>query len=182
MNKKEQILKASLKLFVELGEQGTSMKLVAERANCGMGTVYNYFLSKDELISNIYIQIKTQMADYILKDWNEKMPIKEQFAQTVIRLIEYGEQNPEEYKFLDIFCHSNKVCLQVREKVALLFQTIFNIYETGKSQGIIKDIATEYLMAFVNGAIVASTVNPEKLTDKCRQSIAEMAWDAIKTN
>ena len=51
VNKKDNILKAALKLFVEQGEQSTSMKWIAKEAKCGIGTMYNYFQSKDELIS-----------------------------------------------------------------------------------------------------------------------------------
>ena len=53
MNKRANILKSALKLFVEQGEQTTSMKWIAKEANCGIGTMYNYFSSKEELINVI---------------------------------------------------------------------------------------------------------------------------------
>jgi AcrR family transcriptional regulator len=55
MNKRKDILAAALQLFVERGEQSTSMRCVGKAANCGIGTMYNYFHSKDDLISELYL-------------------------------------------------------------------------------------------------------------------------------
>jgi len=45
-------------LLIEHGVQGTPMSLVAKEANTGMGTIYNYFPAKEDLINAIYIYIK----------------------------------------------------------------------------------------------------------------------------
>ena len=45
-------------LLIENGVQGTPMSAIAKEANTGMGTIYNYFPTKEDLINSTYIYIK----------------------------------------------------------------------------------------------------------------------------
>lgn len=47
--KREQILKASLELFLEEGMKGMKVSAIAAKADVGKGTVYEYFNSKEDL-------------------------------------------------------------------------------------------------------------------------------------
>jgi AcrR family transcriptional regulator len=49
--KKAKILEASIKVFAEKGWNKTKMSDIAEAADIGKGTVYEYFQSKDELFA-----------------------------------------------------------------------------------------------------------------------------------
>lgn len=49
--KKSQILEASIKVFADKGWNKTKISDIAEAANIGKGTVYEYFQSKDELFA-----------------------------------------------------------------------------------------------------------------------------------
>ncbi|MGD9346795.1 MAG: TetR/AcrR family transcriptional regulator [Candidatus Aminicenantes bacterium] len=49
--KRAKILEASVKVFAEKGWRKTKMSDIAEAANIGKGTVYEYFRSKDELFA-----------------------------------------------------------------------------------------------------------------------------------
>ncbi len=49
-SRRERILAAALSAFGELGFEAASMASIAERAELGVGTLYNYFPSKGELL------------------------------------------------------------------------------------------------------------------------------------
>lgn len=53
-DKQEQIMKASLDLFIERGFDGTTMPMISKRANVGAGTIYRYFDSKEALVNILY--------------------------------------------------------------------------------------------------------------------------------
>lgn len=181
MNKKDNILKAALKLFVEQGEQATSMKWIAKEAKCGIGTMYNYFLSKDELISELYVDIKIKLFGYILEEHNTRAPVKQQFIQAWLKSIDYAILNPFEYKFLQVFSHSPKISEQASEEVNKLIYPLLEVYEKGKKEGIIKDQDTLQLVIFTNGAITASIINRPDINEEGKKAIVLMAWDAIKS-
>ena len=117
MNKRDNILNAALHLLVKQGEQATSMKWIAKEAKCGIGTMYNYFPSKDELISELYLEIKTNLFNSIRKVLDANAPVKQQFVDTWLKAIDFAHSNPLEYRFLEIFSHSPKISKQATEKV-----------------------------------------------------------------
>ncbi len=181
VNKRDDILKAALKLFVEQGEQSTSMKWIAKEAKCGIGTMYNYFPSKNELINELYVEVKTKLANYIFKTFDPSVPVKQQFIDTWLKLIEYGFLNPFEYKFMAIFAHTSKISEGSNEIVNKLLSPFLGIYEKGKREGIIKNLDTQQLLIFTNGAITTSIINQPNINEQDKRSIVLMAWDAIKS-
>ena len=181
MNKKENILKAALKLFVEQGEQATSMKWIAKEAKCGIGTIYNYFPSKDELISELYVEIKTKFFNSILEALDTNVPVKQQFIETWFKAIDFALSNPLKFKFLEMFSHSPKISKQASDIVNNLLIPLLEIYEKGKKEGIIKNQDTLQLLIFTNGAITTSvSFNPD-IDEQGKKAIILMAWDAIKS-
>jgi AcrR family transcriptional regulator len=50
--KKQQIMNAALKLFVENGFHGTSTAEIAKTAGVATGTLFHHFKTKQELINN----------------------------------------------------------------------------------------------------------------------------------
>ena len=52
--KREDILIAALEVFAEKGFQRATIKDIAERAEIGKGTIYEYFKDKDEIIHNSF--------------------------------------------------------------------------------------------------------------------------------
>jgi len=181
VNKRESIVKASLKLFVEQGEQATSMKWIAQEAKCGIGTMYNYFKSKEELINTLYLEIKTDLFGHVLKTHKTNNSVKQQFVSAWLSFIDYAIENPLETGFLQMFSHSPKISKQVTEQVEKLIYPLLEVYEKGKKEGIIKDQDTLQLVIFTNGAINSSVgYNPE-ITNKKKKQLVLMAWDAIKS-
>ena len=181
VNKRENILNAALKLFVEQGEQATSMKWIAEEAKCGIGTMYNYFPSKNELIDELYLEIKTKLFSNINSVLDTNAPVKQQFTDCWLMSMDYAISNPKEYKFLEIFSHSPKISKQVTEKVNKLIYPILDIFEKGKIEGVIKDQDALQLLFFTSGAITASIINNPNIDEHGKKAIILMAWDAIKS-
>ncbi len=181
VNKRDDILKAALKLFVEQGEQATSMKWVANEANCGIGTMYNYFTSKDELINVLYVELKTNLSEYVFETMDIDLPIKRQFINAWLMTMSYSTLNPLEYRFLQVFSHSPKITKESNEKVYGLILPLLEIYNKGKIDGIIKDEDTLRLVIFTSGAITASIINNPDINEKEKMNIVLMAWDAIKS-
>lgn len=181
LNKKEDILKSALTLFVERGEQSTSMKCVAQHAHCGIGTMYNYFNSKVELINELYLNYKTKLFKPLSPIIETGASVKTQFKGAWLQLIDFALQHPVEYKFLQAFSHSPKISKETAEKVQSLIKPLLQIYEEGKKQKLIKNLDSIELIMFTNGAITASILNNPNMKEKTKMTLINMAWDAIKT-
>ena len=83
VDKREQIILAAMTLLIENGVQGTPMSAIAKEANTGMGTIYNYFPTKEDLINSTYIYIKQdELKSVAVPHVNE--PIKKQFEHLLV--------------------------------------------------------------------------------------------------
>jgi len=65
--KREQILRAAMKVFARQGVYNFKMMDIAERAKVGKGTLYEYFSSKDALIVGVFRLIFADYDAYIGK-------------------------------------------------------------------------------------------------------------------
>ena len=66
-NKRAAILEATLALISEHGFHGTAMSMIADRADVGAGTIYRYFESKEDLITQLYLEIKHEKGQAFLE-------------------------------------------------------------------------------------------------------------------
>ncbi|MEJ7677966.1 MAG: helix-turn-helix domain-containing protein [Segetibacter sp.] len=98
MDKKEQIILAAMKLFIENDIQATPMSAIAKAAKTGMGTIYNYFATKEELINSIFIYIKLDQHKHITKTFTNES-IKKQFEYYYLSFNQFLLDNPP-YFFL----------------------------------------------------------------------------------
>ena len=180
MNKREKILNAALNLFVEQGEQATSMKWIAKKAKCGIGTMYNYFPSKENLINTLYLELKKKNINYVLKVIDTDKPIKQQFIDSWGKTLEFAINYPIECKFLEKFSHSPIISEEIKRETLKLLSPFIEIFEKGKREGIIKNHDVILLVFFIHGAITASVLNQPEMNPEDVNTILLMAWDAIK--
>ena len=80
--RRKRILAAATTLFQTRGYADTTINAIADKADVGVGTIYNYFSSKNEILLNI-------IADIFLEKKPEKIIHENDPAQTVIRFLSY---------------------------------------------------------------------------------------------
>lgn len=108
MNDKKRIhiLETAMRLFNQSGFDATPTSKIAKKAKISVGTLFNYFPSKVELIQAIYIEIKIHSRKIFLQELSQasqEKPNIETMWQAVIR---WGVKNPEEFKYLEMFTTS----------------------------------------------------------------------------
>ena len=181
MNKRDNILNAALHLLVKQGEQATSMKWIAKEAKCGIGTMYNYFPSKENLINILYLDLKKKSMNYFLTILDIDKPIKQQFFDTWRKTLEYTINHPIEAKFLEICHYSPIISEQSKQESLKLLCPVLEIFDKGKKEGIIKNQDSMQLVIFIYGSITASVLSRPEMSLEDVNAILSMAWDAIKS-
>ena len=66
---KELILEHARELFLELGYEGVSMRMLASRCSISLGLIYHYFVSKDALFADV-VRPVLQTLEYVLVEHN----------------------------------------------------------------------------------------------------------------
>lgn len=76
--KREAIVHAAKKAFIESGVQGTSMDKISELAQVSKRTVYNHFATKEDLVMFIVSDMWRRMTTQIDIVYSNELPLKEQ--------------------------------------------------------------------------------------------------------
>ena len=95
--RKQQILDAALHVFAEDSYHGASMASVAKRARISKGLIYNYFKSKDEILSTLIMELMEEMLE--MMDIRPEVPLdRNGFINLIEKSIEEVVKNPPRWK------------------------------------------------------------------------------------
>ncbi|WP_075343945.1 TetR/AcrR family transcriptional regulator [Tenacibaculum agarivorans] len=180
MTKKDSIISAALKLLTLQGIHATPMSAIAKEAGTGMGTIYNYFPTKEVLINHIYQHIKLKEQE-IFASFNESGSIKNQFFTYYNQAFTFFTNTPEYFQFMEQL-HASPIITDESKAVGeKAIVNIFQLIENGKKTGIIKAIDTNELLQFIGGSLL-STIRwylKEKNENYINTQLT-LVWDAIK--
>ena len=161
--KRVQILMAALKVFAEKGISTATIKDIAEEANIGKGTIYEYFKSKDDIIFSAFSlfieegKISINRIKALTDSPEEKLNkallffreiVKEEGIKTFEIMFDFWAMGIKEkkyrsdfYKYLKDFYSS--------------YRNVFaNIIREGQVKGVFKkDISPEHVGAMIIGML-----------------------------
>lgn len=173
-----------MKLLAENGVQATPMSAIAKAAGTGMGTIYNYFATKEELINAIYLYIKRSEMDLIAKSIEETAPLKNRFLHYYTAFINFYLKHPEGFAFMDQFQNSPVILSCTKDEGKAGFLPVFALIEQGQDEGIIKKIDMEAILYFLAGTVTTYvrwilSSDQSKHKQHLEQQL-RLVWDAIK--
>ncbi|MBK7124429.1 MAG: TetR/AcrR family transcriptional regulator [Dehalococcoidia bacterium] len=87
------IITAASKLFHERGYEETSIQHIAELADTGVGTLYGYFSSKDEILREVLQTERDEALDRYFASIDRTTPYMERACMAVLALAAYLRNN-----------------------------------------------------------------------------------------
>lgn len=81
LDKKNKILKAAVEVFSEKGFHSAKVDEIAQLADVGKGTVYEYFASKKELFQEMFKVGMKFYVDQLRRDINPEIPAREKLLR-----------------------------------------------------------------------------------------------------
>lgn len=182
--KRDDILKAALKLIVAHDLDHTSMDMLAKEASVGMGTIYNYFPSKEDLVNQLYQELQGDLLKAIQEGHSEEAPLREQFFTVVRNKFRYYLKHPDAALFLEQYAYSPVIRPETGEMAWKVWQIPIQIMELSRKQQIVKDLPTHVLIILTSSAIhdlvQAHQTGRIVLDDQLIEATISACWDAIK--
>jgi AcrR family transcriptional regulator len=184
-DKRIAILDAALDLFSENGFHGTPMTLLAEKANVGIGTIYRYFKNKEEIIGQLYKELKGESVSAMKKNISKETPIREQFINIFENLLKYYLAFPKKFLFLEQYSYSPFINSSTKQEVCSAYaESLVNFIEYGKKHQVIKDLSAQLIFATASGQVVSLAkmhiAGEISLDDDMIRKAIETSWDALK--
>jgi AcrR family transcriptional regulator len=183
-DKREAILQATLDIIYEHGFHATPVSEIARRANVGTGSVYRYFKNKDDLLNQLYLDVKRQMFEAMHVGLAPDMPFEQLFKRIWINLFEYYTRNPRQFSFAEQYCGSPILTEATRTEGDLIFREYAGFIDKAIREGAINDVPR----AVVTAALVGMTVSLVKqqlsgaivVGDDLKHKAAHAAWCAVR--
>ena len=182
--KEAALFEATVKLVNEIGFASSSVSKIAKEAGVSPATIYVYYKSKEDLLVSTYVDIKLDLSKAMLRDFNDKLPIRDILRNVWFNMFEYISNNLEYYKFIEQFSSSPYSSLVNRQEVEQYFDPLVKVLQTGIDQKIIKNVDFNILTAFMYYPITV-LANPSlcqdfDLNEENIETAFTLAWDAIK--
>ena len=188
--KRQDIIRATIKLIAEYGFHGTPISMIAQEAGVGAGTIYRYFKDKDALVLEIFQQLDRAFKETLLEEYDDSRPIRDRFLHLCRGVFQYGIKNPHEFKFIEqfynspygtnlrrekLFCNCGDTCQELPLK---------QVFDFGQTQHVIKDLPLFALLALCMGPIVFlvkdSIAGLIRLDEAALDATLAACWDAVK--
>lgn len=147
-DKKERILNASLKLFVEKGIDNASTSLISKESGVATGTLYLYFENKVDLINKLYISIKEEYMVIMLSNLTKPLSY-ESLKNLWMKTIDWGVKNPYKFKFMMQFDPSPYKTEDVEAKFAHIQKDVIRLIEEGIKNKLLKDLPPAYILELI---------------------------------
>ena len=155
--KRKHIIESAMHMFNENGFHNTPTSKIAKQAGVSVGTLFNYFATKEELIESIYVSVKLHSKEYIAKTYSEDKEDYELLKDMWRAIVTWGLENPDEFKYLGLFISSpfknmqkDKTLTEKYVKFKERFQTAFCIKEICTSN-------PDFTMVYFNSVIRSTT-------------------------
>lgn len=181
----ERIHQATLTLVSEIGLAGLTMSKIGKAAKLGMGTIYTYFESKEEIINSLYQFLKRKHAEEVYINFDENQSFTANFRAIFEIFFHNCYHQEEEYFFLEQCRTSHFLTLDsiVLEEAA--FARMNALLDEGKAEKAIKNIANDlligYLMGSVQGFLAQLRRQDLPLTENRTEEALALCLDAIKS-
>lgn len=153
MDKREQILKAALKLFVNFGFHGTPTSKIALDAGVANGTLFHYFATKDKLVVELYADIKTRLNEYILNQIKIENELKNIMKGHFLASLYWAIDNYDEFRFVELFNNSPYLLLIAPEEVEKQTKPHLDLLSKAINAKVIKNLPVDFLYVLISSHI-----------------------------
>jgi AcrR family transcriptional regulator len=183
-DKREDIMRAALELFVERGFHGTSVPSVADRARVAAGTIYHYFDGKEALVNAVFQRWKQAMSAEILRDFPFHASPREQFRTVWERMADFAVAHPSEFAFVELHVHGTYLDAASR---AIEHQTVdfgVQMVVVAQERQALKALSPTLLMEFAIGAFSGVFRSARSgrlpLTRETFMLAEQCCWEAVR--
>jgi AcrR family transcriptional regulator len=178
------IAKATFTLVEQTGLSGLTMAAIAREAGLATGTLYVYFKSKEELLTALYEQAKTETAATLMQGDDPAAPFRSRFQRMWMNWLEHRLTHYAQVVFVEQYYNSPWFSEESRNLSARLIKGWVDLIETARAQQILKDVPTPLLINSFAGSVreTANMLRSGALTrtDAHLAMAFGVCWDGLK--
>ena len=184
---KDRIREAAVEVISREGFFNTRMQEIADEAALAVGTIYNYFSSKDEVLSYIFKAEMKRRMEIMSQLQEKKLSTKEFLSRFLNKHFAVLIENPELGRVLvrEKDFSKGKNNGEIKEHMNSLIKMLEKLFTAGIKKGEIKEINTHlmavYFFGSIQGIIEYALTEPEmEMLEEAPQFVMERIDDIFK--
>ena len=184
MDRRLEVIKATILLAAERGVHDSPMSLIYKRANVSAGTIYHHFRSKDELLGETYIWIMEKLAAELATGLGSDYTYQERFTKYWTILFTYFEQNRNEYRYIEYTSRGPIISKEIQEEGNNQLIELLQFLQAGMFQNVLSPMPIHLMMAIVLNSVMTALHYIEEQSNVNIDQIVNIAltscWKGIK--
>ncbi len=175
-DKKSVIFRTTLELINQQGIQGTPISQISEKSNVAVGTIYRYFKSKDDLINQLYYDIKTRLLFNMTQNFS--LPVHDGVINVLKDIVGFCTENPADVSFILQYEYSPLITAATQEKVLRLLDPVANLVMQLTEDGHLKEMPVDVHINLIYYTSIS--LARLQLSNTVLETALESIWDMIK--
>ncbi len=182
--KKEAIIDAIVQLVNEIGFANISMSKIAKRAGVSASTLYIYYENKEDMFLNVYLEVKSRMMAASSQGVENNKDVRLSVRKICENLLNFMKQHNDYFLFIEQSSNAPLISEISPDELFLMGKDIYDVFEQGVRQGVLKNCSSVLLLAFcfypITQIYKESCKQQDMFGDLEFDKIFDMCWDGIK--
>ncbi|TDV13835.1 TetR/AcrR family transcriptional regulator [Paraburkholderia caballeronis] len=180
-DKRNAILAAAARVIAEQGGSATTAR-IAKEARVAEGTLFTYFANKDDLLNQLYLDLKSGLRDVMLHGYPLNAPLRERAHHAWNAYVDWGISRPAERRAMARLTLSERITDASRKTGSDAFAPISAAIQEAAALGKLRDYPAPFVGAIMN-SLAETTMDfvahyPDD-ADRYRAAGFEAFWNAI---
>lgn len=175
--KRQAFLQSAVREIAQVG-LGASTANIAKGAGLAEGTMFTYFPSKDDLLNELYVELKTETYRRILADFPHQSGLRERAWHIWTEYLRWAMEKPEERKVSVLLNLSAVVSAATRERMnterGAVAKAMVELSERGAFKALPPSFASSAMMAMQEAVMEMAAKKPRQ-----KVLLIEQAFDAF---
>lgn len=181
IDKRSAILAAATELIATQGLAAPTAK-IARAAGISDGSLFTYFPDKDDLLNQLYVELKDELRDAVLMNYPRAAALKQQSQHLWDVLVDWGLQAPAKRRSMAQLSVSDRITAASRMAGLDGWEEIADLLRKITTKGLLRDrpssFATKVLLA-ISDVTIDSILEFPKEASAYRQSGFDAFWNAV---
>ena len=182
--KRAALVKATINLVNNQGFHAAPMAKIAKMACVSPATIYLYFENKQDLINQVYKEVKAEYVAYAFETYTDDLSVETGFELVWRRMATYKLEDIEKGFFLSQCENTPMIDDESRQEGVKNLKPLLDLWDLGIAQGLIKPIAPHLLYAYsiypLAFLLNAHKRGDFKVTKQHLNDAYQAAWASIK--
>lgn len=180
-DKRNAILAAAAQVIAEQGI-GAPTARIAKLAGVAEGTLFTYFETKDDLLNQLYLEIKADLRDMMMDQYPKAGSLQTRAHFVWNRYIDWGVAQPEKRRAMAQLTVSERISAHVRAAGMQAFAEVGTMIEDSIAKGALRDQPPAFASAIMS-AIAETTMEfiarEPAHAERYRNAGFEAFWHAV---